>query len=237
MVVTEYAIPAPEGSGAVFAFVSDIHECDTKPALEALGKANADALLVGGDYVHNAQKCVKGFEFLRAAASLLPVFCSFGNHELRVDGICEKTAETGAVPLDNSDVLFRGFRIGGLTSGVFYEEQKTKKVTPPPDQRWLKEFSEKDGYKILLCHHPEYYEPYIKPLGIDLTLSGHAHGGQWRFFRRGLYAPGQGLFPKYTSGMYDGRLIVSRGLGNPHAVPRVNNAPEFIVLKIGNASG
>ena len=231
MTVTEYNIKTENKTSAVFAFLSDIHECDTKPALDMLNKIKPDALLIGGDYVHNAERCEKGLEFLRAAASLLPVFCSLGNHESRVPDIIGKTSKTGAAPLDNRDVLFKGFRIGGLTSGVFYEEQKTKKITPPPDIRWLKEFSEKDGYKILLCHHPEYYEPYIKPLNIDLALSGHAHGGQWRFFGRGVYAPGQGLFPKYTSGIYDGRLIVGRGLGNPHAVPRINNKPEFIIIR------
>ena len=89
-----------------------------------------------------------------------------------------------------------------------------------------------DGYKILLSHHPEYYEPYIKELPIDLVLSGHAHGGQCRIFGQGLIAPGQGFFPKYTSGIYDERLIVSRGIGNQFIVPRVNNPREIIVIKI-----
>ena len=74
----------------------------------------------------------------------------------------------------------------------------------------------------------------IKPLPIDLTLSGHAHGGQWRFFGRGVFSPGQGLFPKYTSGMYDGgRFIVGRGLGNPIIIPRIFNSPEVLVIRLG----
>ncbi len=232
MEITEYSVKTGRVPNVVFAFVSDIHECDTRPAIEALAASDADALLVGGDCVHNEEKCEKGFEFLRSAASVMPVFCSLGNHERRVENVRERIRETGAILLDNSDAVFRGVRIGGLTSGVFYREQTSKKKTPPPKIEWLSEFSQKDGYKLLLCHHPEYYAPYIKPLDIDLTLSGHAHGGQWRFFKRGLYAPGQGLFPEYTSGMYGKRLIVSRGLGNPHIVPRINNEPEFVVIRL-----
>ena len=93
------------------------------------------------------------------------------------------------------------------------------------------EFSEEDGITILLCHHPEYYDRYIRAFSVDLTLAGHAHGGQWRLFGQGLFAPGQGLFPRYTSGLYEDRLLVSRGMANvPKWIPRINNRPELILL-------
>jgi predicted MPP superfamily phosphohydrolase len=112
------------------------------------------------------------------------------------------------------------------------EKQRHFDKTPAPNLEWLEKFSHLRGPKILLSHHPEYYPKYIKDLGIDLTLSGHAHGGQWRFFNRGVFAPGQGIFPKYTSGLYDGKLIVSRGLGNQTPYPRINNEEEIIVIDI-----
>jgi predicted MPP superfamily phosphohydrolase len=86
--------------------------------------------------------------------------------------------------------------------------------------------------KILLCHHPEYYERYLKDKSIDLTVSGHAHGGQWRFFGKGVFAPGQGIFPRYTSGVYDGKLVVSRGLKPARIIPRFFNAPEVVIIDI-----
>jgi len=93
------------------------------------------------------------------------------------------------------------------------------------------------GYKILLCHHPEYYERYIRGLDIDLTLSGHAHGGQIRIFGQGLFAPGQGILPQVTSGLYDGRLIVSRGLCNTAwPIPRLNNETELVMVELMRAS-
>ena len=69
---------------------------------------------------------------------------------------------------------------------------------------------------------------------MDLVLSGHAHGGQWRFPGiGGLYAPGQGIVPKYTAGMYrigDTVLCVSRGLGNSSFPLRIDNTPEVVTV-------
>lgn len=44
----------------------------------------------------------------------------------------------------------------------------------------LAAFISEDSFSILLAHRPEYFADYIAA-GADLTLSGHAHGGQFRF--------------------------------------------------------
>lgn len=105
----------------------------------------------------------------------------------------------------------------------------------PPDTSWLDEYACMPGFHVLLCHHPEYL-PLIPP-GVELVCAGHAHGGQWRYhsFRtgkaEGVFAPGQGLFPRYTRGMYDGRMIVSAGLANTAPVPRFGNPRELIFVE------
>lgn len=95
--------------------------------------------------------------------------------------------------------------------------------------------------RILLAHRPELFFSYhsdtneIKP---DLVLCGHAHGGQFRipFVDRGLVAPNQGLFPRYTSGLYASgngvRMVVSRGLGNSIIPVRLNNRPHLPVINL-----
>jgi predicted MPP superfamily phosphohydrolase len=97
----------------------------------------------------------------------------------------------------------------------------------------MEDFASLPGYKLLMSHHPEYYARYLRPYDIDLIVSGHAHGGQWRIFGRGVYAPDQGLFPAYTSGLHEGRLIISRGVANSvPLVPRFFNPCEVVTVTV-----
>ena len=100
----------------------------------------------------------------------------------------------------------------------------------PPELTWLDGFCAEPGYHILLCHHPEYYPRWLRERPIELILSGHAHGGQVRILGQGLYAPGQGVLPKLTSGVTEGRLVISRGLANCQRVPRLFNPPELVYV-------
>lgn len=88
-------------------------------------------------------------------------------------------------------------------------------------------------YCILLSHRPETFEAYVME-HIDLVLSGHAHGGQFRLpFIGSVVAPNQGLFPKYDAGIYtknNTTMIVSRGIGNSIIPVRFNNRPEIVVV-------
>ena len=71
---------------------------------------------------------------------------------------------------------------------------------------------------------------------MDLVLTGHAHGGQFRLpLIGGLIAPNQGLFPKYDDGLYsegNTNMIVSRGLGNSIIPFRFNNRPEVVLIEL-----
>lgn len=92
----------------------------------------------------------------------------------------------------------------------------------------------------MLAHHPErrLWKGYAGGGGKapDLTLAGHAHGGQFRIFGMGVYAPDQGLFPRVTYGRYkigeNAELIVSRGIGKSEFPIRLNNPPHVPVIDI-----
>lgn len=88
---------------------------------------------------------------------------------------------------------------------------------------------------ILLAHEPQFIEEY-SAAGYDYIFSGHAHGGQIRLpVLGGLFSPGQGVLPKYTSGVHNagnGKMIISRGLGNSSFPIRVFNRPEIIIAEI-----
>ena len=195
---------------------------------------------------------------LKACSKIATTFVSLGNHEWMLNSRdLNIIRRTGVNLLDNEYVhLEKGsvdLVIGGLTSAapMAYRayvasmnpmEMEPDVIYPPlsprdrrllakePDVRWLDEFCTQKGYKILLCHHPEYYPRYLKGREIDLILSGHAHGGQIRILGQGLYAPGQGVFPRLTSGVVDGRLVISRGLSNNTVVPRWFNEPEIVYI-------
>lgn len=238
MIINKYLLPAKIEEDFKFIFISDIHNADIEPIINAIKNIDAEAVLIGGDFIHDSEYYEKGLEVLKRSAQMKPTFVSLGNHERKFRGeLLPLIYETGVTLLDNAATTFHGIHIGGLSSGYDWrEEQANMKKTPTPNLVWLSEFAKLDGYKMLLSHHPEYYKPYIASLPIDLILSGHAHGGQWRFFGRGVFAPGQGFLPKYTSGIYDGeygKLLVGRGLGDSHKFPpRINNKTEVIVMTL-----
>ncbi len=183
----------------------------------------ADALLVPGDIANRYRQSVEeGLRFLHDAAQKRPVFFSPGNHETALrdyDAFLRRAQQTGAQVLVNRYVRFGPLWIGGWYS---------PEIVGVPDM--LDAFEALEGVKVLLCHKPEKYIQHMRQRDLDLVVAGHAHGGQIRVLGRGVCAPGQGLWPKYTRGVVDGRLIISAGASNPNRMPRWGNPCE--VLKI-----
>ena len=171
----------------------------------------------------------EGEAFLREVPDIAPTYYSLGNHEIRLasrETYLQAVAETRVTLLDNRVLRLReDIALGGLTS--------TRRTTPEEARALVASLAREEGYRLLMSHHPEDYFRLIRGHGIDLTLSGHAHGGQIQVFGRGLYAPGQGLLPKWTDGFYDdNHLLVSRGLTNSNPVPRWGNPCELILLTL-----
>ena len=245
MKVTTYPI-AGAAQPLRAALVADFHNGDPAPLLAALREISPDVILVAGDTVHDADRAARGLALLRSLITVAPVFCSLGNHEWRCENIEARIRKTGVRLLDNTYARLGGFVIGGLSSGYRGKRQGRLKRTPAPDVAWLDGFSAEKGTHILLCHHPEYYRPYLASRKMELVLSGHAHGGQWSIGGQGVFAPGQGILPRFTAGAYRGRkrvkdspltmadeplLIVSRGLSNEIGIPRFGNPEEIVILE------
>lgn len=237
-----------------FALVCDLHAQEYGEVLKLVREADPDYILFGGDIFEAldgsfAEKNEKVFPLFSEAAKIAPCFYSTGNHEdgathSELKGInsfyglghrydedsLKKIEDSGVKLLIDDYLLFDGIAFGGLASGLVNDGGK-------PDTDFLLRFASLDVPKVLIAHHPEYYVKYIKELPIDIVVSGHAHGGQWRFFGRGVFAPGQGLFPKYTSGVYDGRLVVSRGLKKTIIPPRIFNPREVVIIDVNKDQG
>ena len=234
MEINKYEIEAGLDCPLTAAVVSDLHSSPFEYILEKLTELAPDLILCPGDTLHNAREDEAGLDFLREAAKLCPTFCSLGNHEVKHGGdVRDAIKATGAVLLDDDFVGFRGITLGGLSTGYAVgSKQGRLKKTPRPRLEKLDGFFARKGFKLLLSHHPEYYGEYLKDRDVNLIISGHAHGGQWRMFGRGVFAPGQGLFPKYTSGLYDQKILVSRGLSNHSCIPRIFNKTELIIVNL-----
>ena len=95
----------------------------------------------------------------------------------------------------------------------------------------------------MMAHRPDsfIFGDASKEWDIDLVVSGHTHGGQVRIpFKGGLYVGDQGYFPIYDKGLFDLnkiKILITSGLGSgKEKIPRFNNIPEVVNLKITNKS-
>ncbi len=228
MIKTEYTVKSTKvKSPHTFAMLSDFHnrKKNMAPAFDIVKSENVEVIFVVGDLVDRHKKIYDlAIPFLEGCMKLAPTYMSLGNHEIKFPVLTKEDFEkTGAVVLQNDfvDLGFMGdaFRLGGQI--------------PYENFDWVDDFEKTDSFKICLSHHPETYKHELKTRNIDLILSGHAHGGQIRVLGHGVLAPNQGLFPKYTYGFHDNKLIVGTGLSNTGGiVPRWGNPTEVLIIKV-----
>ena len=240
MKITNYTIDRKLNKEYKILFLSDFHDRKyekMKPLIESL---NFDFIVITGDLVDTKIKESKNaISFLKYLLSFNKnIYYSLGNHEYLFDNEdIEYLKDLGINVLNNEFIKYdENLMIGGLTSSGILDnniKNKNRNMRIKPYTEWIKNYEDDNSFKILLSHHPEYYSKYLKNYNLDLVLSGHAHGGQIRLFNRGLFSPGQGIFPKYTKGIYFDKLIVSTGLKNTGIiVPRLFNETEIILITL-----
>jgi predicted MPP superfamily phosphohydrolase len=86
----------------------------------------------------------------------------------------------------------------------------------------------------MLCHQPDLF-PRIAQRSVDLTLSGHYHGGQIKFEFFGVSVSPAHLITEFVEGFYrrgHSQLYVSRGIGITGPPARLNASPEITVLRL-----
>lgn len=253
IVVTEYGIPSEKVAGTVtVAQVSDLHNARfgsaQKRLLDKLRDCDPDIIAVTGDLIDSNRTDIDtAMEFIDGAVQIAPVYYVSGNHEawvapevygelksrMEAAGVTVLENEVRTVTVGESRVNILGIADPDFSIALA-EDDETVIIGEIDGLSW-----DSDSFTLLLSHRPEVYESY-KGRGIDLVLTGHAHGGQFRLpFIGGIVAPDQGFFPKYTAGSFtDGQvtMIISRGLGNSVIPLRVNNCPEIVVAKLGNGT-
>lgn len=221
---------SPEDDGFTIVQLSDLHNSlfgkENEILIDTIKEICPNAVFVTGDLVDSRTKDEEiALSLLKKLRSIAPVFYVSGNHESVLPdyfSLLSRIRSIGATVLLNEKVSYRNFIIAGIDSEHIDEMGKMS-------------LKRNDKLVLALAHKPQFIKEYAS-LPIDLVFTGHAHGGQFRFpLIGGLYAPGQGIFPKYTSGMYreeDLTMIVSRGLGDGFFSIRINNPLDLVVCKL-----
>lgn len=234
--------------GFRIAHISDLHNAEfgkgNRELLAVLEGLQPDIIVITGDLIDYRKTDVDiALEFAREAVKLAPCYFATGNHEaaaseypgleegLRRAGVTVLRSQAAVLQRDGQQLRLVGaedYGFFGPGDGETRVAGMLEALTPALEP----------GYNIVLYHRPEL-AGRLAEWDADLILSGHAHGGQIRLpWIGGLYAPDQGAFPVYDSGLYDlgdRFLVVSRGLGNSLFPLRINNPPEVVLITLEKA--
>ncbi len=237
-------------SGFRIAHVSDLHNAEfgkgNTKLLQMIAGSRPDIIVMTGDLVDSNRTDIGvALAFAGECVKIAPTYYVTGNHEALISQPEYETLKTGlaaagvTVLEDEAVRLERGgeeIALIGLADPDFTIKGDLFGEVPSMAAAKLKNLvSEENVYTILLSHRPELFDTYVSS-HIDLVLSGHAHGGQFRFpLIGGLIAPDQGFFPKYDAGLFtenNTNMVISRGLGNSVVPLRFNNRPELILIEL-----
>ena len=228
-----------------FLLICDLHCCvygeNQRDLLCAIDNVRPDAILLAGDIVDDRMPLKGATDFLSGIQGRYATFYVTGNHEFYRHKITEnknliRSFGIQVLSGESAEISVNGqpFQILGVDDAATGELRFSQQLGA------VKELKRQEVFNILLSHNPKFIKEY-NDCACDLTLCGHAHGGQWIIPRliNGVFAPGQGFFPKYAGGKYDlekTTMIVGRGLAKESTkfIPRIFNPPELAVITIDN---
>lgn len=252
-----------EFNGYTIVQVSDLHNTkfgkNQARLIKRIKQSNPNVIVITGDLIYKRSKNMEKeisdvTDFVNNIVKIAPVYFVTGNHEIQTGGkylnkIRENLTKAGATLLNETFVKLnfkdKYINLAGINDLEIYydyyvnEHMKNGKDLEGIEEEIINNLLAKiklndSEFNVLLTHQPQFIEIYAK-YKYDLVFAGHAHGGQIRMpFIGPLIAPGQGLFPKYTSGLHiceNTKMIISRGLGKSK-IPRFLSEPELIICKL-----
>ncbi|MBQ5587802.1 MAG: metallophosphoesterase [Selenomonadales bacterium] len=220
LVVNRYAVAVQdlptELTGLRIAQLSDVHlgvfvSLDKLDEMLRLTEAERpDMLVITGDFIDGVGWTEEAMARVARLAEKLPYgayFC-WGNHEyLRdKDRIARALDAYGVRALKNESVCVIEGRRPLWLLGVDYPWARDLTIREGDRERMMAKAMADvptDAVKVLLAHHSDFIEQGVK-YGIDLTLTGHTHGGQFAIgqtaflpvqyrYMRGFYGAGGAL--------------------------------------------
>lgn len=223
--------------GLTFLHISDLHgNSDTKLNLDIwskLSQENFDFAVITGDLVTGGFKNITPhLPYIKSLAEKKPVYYVFGNHERFMKNEVRNALKLcGCTVLENESALQRinmeTLKIIGLNDAYELIETGFSGVSEL--------FKGGEGFSLVLSHQPQIFDNLLKYHSF-IMVSGHTHGGQVRLpLLPTLFAPGQGLFPQYSHGVYrkgNSVLYISKGIGATDFQFRFFNRPEIAIITL-----
>ena len=190
-----------------------------------------DILFITGDFIASSGDsigaCKEGIGHL---SSLMPVYGCLGNHDYwgHADKLTKDLERSGIRVLRNAG---EGFVLNGSEINICGVEDM---MYSQPDLNAALKKINPGKLTILLSHNPNYFD-YVKKHNIDITLSGHTHGGQVNINFAGIYLTPARLITRYVRGLFSEnncKLYVNSGLGTIGFPLRLNVPPEITVIRL-----
>lgn len=255
IVVTAFEINSgrlPEAfDGYRIVHVSDLHNDEfgekNEKLLAKIKEQKPDMIAITGDLLDSRRTDIeKALNFAKGAAQIAPCYYVTGNHESRMPKeyreLEKGMVEAGVIVLRNKTTIIEKadeqITLIGIDDPRFViatdKVEKMERILGETLTELQKDTPEED-FTLLLSHRPELFDLYCAQ-DLDVVLSGHVHGGQFRLpFIGGIIGPGQGILPDYDAGLYtegNTNMILSRGLGQSIVPFRINNPPELVVITL-----
>jgi hypothetical protein len=224
--------PALDGFRVIH--LSDLHHSRFTPiehiarAVDIANDLKPDITFLTGDYVsHDTGYIAPVAEVLGTLRSECGTYACLGNHDHWTDA-------------DLVTHLFRGEGINVLINeGLRFEARKSSfwlagvddYMVGKTDLRAALHGSYPDEMKVLLAHNPLIFRQSTRE-NVDLTLSGHTHGGQIK-----VRDPERKILPsrKLKSGHHqrkDSQIYITRGIGTVVVPARYQCPPEVTLLEL-----
>lgn len=226
--------------------LADLHNKEygekNEKLIETIRDLKPDLIFYAGDMMnYGDKKYTVLFDLSDKLSEIAPIYACYGNNELsqflfKDKSFYDKLTEHHVNLLSNEAV---NIEIGKsvIQLVVVSDNADQFDIETNNSKKFLEGLEPTSNCRICLTHYPELFLDKLLNRGIDIAFTGHAHGGLIRIPKiGGLYSTGEGFLPKLTSGvvgMKDGaQVVISRGLGDSSAFPRINNQPELVVVDI-----
>ncbi len=217
-------------------FGSFINTNIVKEAVSIVNKLNPDLICITGDFINvKVSELDYGLKELKKLKAKHGVYGCLGNHDHYVDkneirDLVEQIESIGVKLLINENKIIDLYHSKINIVGVDNEGIRQQFAD------WDKAF---DGISsknttILLCHDPINWDKNIRgKRKVDLTLSGHTHGGQVSVdFWGETLSPARLVYKQYA-GLYSDNfqhLYVNRGFGTSGPPIRLGFNPEITLI-------